>query len=117
MKELDGAKTGIFYAPPIGGVERQIAECPNPYVWSGFRLRRLDWTPDSKNLIVSCPDAPGGSNGLKVVSLATGVMSPLMMLPATPGFGDEEPAVSTDGSAVAFLRGPLRAKLKLHWVP
>lgn len=105
LRELDASRTGIFYAPPIGGVERQVAECPNPYVWSGYRMRRLDWTPDGKNLIVSCPDTAGGSNALKVVSLNTSAKSPLTTPTATPGFGDEEPAVSPDGRAVIFVRG------------
>jgi len=116
MRELDASRTGIFYAPPIGGVEHPIAECPNSYVWKGYMLRRLDWMPDGKNLIVSCPDTPGGSNGLKVIALATGAKSPLTKPLTTPGFGDQEPAVSADGSAVAFLRGQSRGRGRLHWL-
>jgi Tol biopolymer transport system component/DNA-binding winged helix-turn-helix (wHTH) protein len=114
LRELDASRTGIFYVPPLGGVERQVTECPSPYIWSGYMLRRLDWTPDGRNLIVSCPDTAGGNNALKVVSLNTGAMSPLTTPSATPGFGDEEPAVSPDGRAVAFVRGTLRVSGMVH---
>jgi Tol biopolymer transport system component len=103
LRELDASRTGIFYVPPLGGVERLVTECPNPYIWRGYMLRRLDWTPDGKNLIVSCPDTDRGNNALKVVSLS-GVKSPLTTPSGTPNSGDEEPAVSPDGSAVVFVR-------------
>jgi Tol biopolymer transport system component/DNA-binding winged helix-turn-helix (wHTH) protein len=103
MRELDGARTGIFYASPLGGVERLVTECPNPNLWRGYMLRRLDWGPDGKHLIVSCPDTADGNNALKVVSL-TGTVNRLTSPPAPPDSGDEEPAVSPEGRAITFRR-------------
>jgi Tol biopolymer transport system component len=77
-------------------------------------VRRLDWMPDGKNLIVTCPDRVEGNNALKVVSLDARTMIPLTTPSAVPGVSDEEPSVSPDGRTVAFLRGLQRSQTMLH---
>jgi Tol biopolymer transport system component/DNA-binding winged helix-turn-helix (wHTH) protein len=113
LRQLDESRTAIYYVPPVGGVERPVAECPVPYMWSGFMVRRLAWLPDERGLIVSCPDVAGGNDALRLISL-TGSISALTQPSGVPGFSDEEPAVSPDGRTVAFVRGPRRSQTMLY---
>jgi len=61
---------------------------------------RASWLPDSRSLIVATRTA----SGLALVQhlLDTGAQRQLTTPPA--GFGDQHPAVSPDGTRVAFVR-------------
>ena len=88
--------------PPLGGPERKLAE---------IRLRGeifvnppyLSWCPASNCLVVT--DSPGEDKpaALFVVSLESG-MKRQLTYPQPPATGDADPAVSPDGSWLAFLR-------------
>lgn len=98
---------GVFTIPPFGGVERKIAELPQSGYWTWRRfLRRLDWTPDNRHLILSVPPRPRAADRLLLLSVETGAGSWLTeSASATDPFdGDREPAVSPDGRTVAFTR-------------
>ena len=59
LRQLDPSTMGVFVIPPLGGVERKVTEIPPPPSDSILRQfhRRLDWTRDSRHLIVSAPAA------------------------------------------------------------
>jgi DNA-binding winged helix-turn-helix (wHTH) protein len=73
LRELDESKVGIFVIAPVGGTERKIIEAhAPPHSVLSRMYRRLDWTRDSRHLIVSVPDRPGGGEGLLLVSVESG---------------------------------------------
>lgn len=110
LRESGGPAMGVFVIPPVGGIERRIAEIAVPPYWALRRyLRRLDWTRDSQHLIVSAPEQPGGSEGLLLISINNGEKTWLTKPSAESGFGDREPSVAPDGRTVAFARGQMGA--------
>lgn len=63
----------------------------------------LDWFPDGGSIAVSEPDESGISRIVRI-ALDTGARQPLSA-PGPTAAGDYKPAVSPDGTAVAFVRG------------
>ena len=110
---------GVFVIPPLGGVERKVTEIPPPPSSSILRQfhRRLDWTHDSRHLIVSAPKHTGGSEGLLLVSVDNGEKTWLTEPSGDSTYGDREPAVSPDGRMVAFARGELGSNEGIHLLP
>lgn len=118
LRKLDASTVGVIVIPALGGVERKVAEYPSP----GFSVlvnahRRLDWTHDSRHLIVSGPERPGGAEGLFLVSIDSGERAWLTKPPTGSLEGDREPAVSPDGHVVAFVRGEYAASGVIHLLP
>jgi Tol biopolymer transport system component/DNA-binding winged helix-turn-helix (wHTH) protein len=116
LRQLDQSTMGVFVKPPLGGVERKITEVAPPRSDSVLRrfLRRLDWTHDSRHLVVSAPAHMGGSEGLLLVSVDNGEKTWLTEPSGDSEIGDREPAVSPDGRMVAFARGELGSGEALH---
>ena len=77
--------------PAIGGPERVVAEVPIPYL--AF-TRSFAWLPDGKRVI---------ADGLVLLSTESGETRSLTSPPTKSSF-DFAPAVSPDGSTVAFSR-------------
>jgi Tol biopolymer transport system component/DNA-binding winged helix-turn-helix (wHTH) protein len=119
LRQLDQSTMGVFVIPPLGGVERKVTEVPPPPSGSVLRrfLRRLDWTHDSRHLIVSAPKQPGGSEGLLLVSVDNSEKAWLTEPSGDSLYGDREPAVSPDGRMVAFARGELGTNEAIHLLP
>jgi Tol biopolymer transport system component len=118
LRDLGAEMMGIYVIPALGGVERKVAESPAPGYWAlRHPLRRLDWTPDSRNLVVSGPDRPNGSERLLLLSVDSGEKRWLTAAVGDPAIGDREPAVSSDGRLIAFVRGFLGADEKIHVAP
>jgi Tol biopolymer transport system component/DNA-binding winged helix-turn-helix (wHTH) protein len=99
---------GVYVVPALGGVERKVAEFVKQHWVLDSQLRLQDWMPDSRHLIVSGTERPGGREDLFLVRVDSGERRPLTK-PAAAGSlqGDREPAVSPDGRSVAFTRGSL----------
>ncbi|MCU1258621.1 MAG: yycF [Bryobacterales bacterium] len=121
LRQLDKSTMGVFVVPPLGGVEEEVARNPSLgyYVLRQFH-RRLDWTRDSRHLIVSAPEQAGGTEGLFLVSVADGENGEKTWLtkPSSDStFGDREPAVSPDGRMVAFSRGQPGTSEVVHLMP
>ncbi|MDQ6665424.1 MAG: winged helix-turn-helix domain-containing protein, partial [Acidobacteriota bacterium] len=119
LRQLDQSTMGVFVIPPLGGVERKVIEIAPPPLASILRQfqRRLDWTHDSRHLIVSAPKHTGGYEGLLLVSVDNGEKAWLTEPSVDSTSGDREPAVSPDGRMVAFARGELGSNAGIHLLP
>lgn len=108
LRQLNESTVGLFIIPPLGGVERKVAENAAPAYWLLRRFhRRLDWTADSRHVVVSAPGHFGGADGLLLVAIENGEKTSLTNPSGGAAFGDREPAVSPDGRTIAFARGEM----------
>jgi Tol biopolymer transport system component len=100
----------IVVISPLGGGERKVADSRTPLL-----LRSMAWTPDSTTLVVSELTSPICAS-LFAISVATGERRRLTR-PPEPSIGDGWPAVSSDGSTVAFARYSQDSTANIHVVP
>jgi Tol biopolymer transport system component/DNA-binding winged helix-turn-helix (wHTH) protein len=118
LRQLDEATVGLFVIPPLGGVERKVAENAAPAYWVLRRFhRRLDWTVDSRHVVVSVPERFGEADGLLVVAIDSGEKTWLTKPSGGAVNGDREPAVSPDGRTIAFARGEVAGGEKIYLLP
>ena len=91
--------------PPLGGPERKLADIRSQDFAGGLYPDAvyLAWSPDSSSLVVTDSPGEGQPDALFVVPLETGEKRQLTN-PQPPVLADTSPAVSPDGSALAFLR-------------
>ena len=95
----------IIVVPALGNAaERLIATVkirPTERV-----LSRLCWTPDGKWLVIGASVAPQERHGIWLLSLDGGTRRRLTETPGAevPGVGDFNPAFSSDGRRLAFVR-------------
>jgi Tol biopolymer transport system component/DNA-binding winged helix-turn-helix (wHTH) protein len=100
---------GVYVIEPFGGTARKVADV-QPFFFGLLRrpYRRLDWTADSRHIIVGAFGRPHGMESLLLISVDTGEKA---WLTGPAGdmtmSGDREPAVSPDGTEVAFARGAM----------
>src|SRR5262249_12361318 len=92
-----GPKSALLAIPPLGGAQRKRAA----FVGHG-RGRALDWSPDGKWLVTGGDFENKGSDRIYLVSVESGDFRPLTA--PLGGMGDSDPAISPDGSALAFVR-------------
>jgi Tol biopolymer transport system component/DNA-binding winged helix-turn-helix (wHTH) protein len=106
VRRLDEVRLGVFVAPALKGVERPLAEFAAPVSWwpQENQYRWLAWTPDGRHLIVSGAEDPSAPLALYVVSVDSAQKRRLTTPPSNLQAWDRSPAVSPDGSAVAFSR-------------
>jgi Tol biopolymer transport system component/DNA-binding winged helix-turn-helix (wHTH) protein len=118
LRQLDQARIGVFVKPPLGGVERKVTEAASPGLSVRNQAhRRMDWTTDSRHLIVSAPGHASGGEGLLLVSVDSGDTTWLTKPSDDPLSGDRDPAVSPDGRIVAFTRGQVSASATIYLLP
>jgi len=98
LRELPGERATVMLAPALGGAERGISEIELPL---RFQHREgLAWTPDERGLVV--PDRNSDGHGLFLLSIETGEKRRLTVAPE--GFLDHNPAITPDGSTLAYIR-------------
>ena len=110
LRQQQGS-AGIYVIAPVGGAARKVADLP-PFPVGVLRrpYRRLDWTGDSRHIILGAFRRPPGWESLLLISVDTGEETWLTGPSADTMSGDREPAVSPDGTKVAFARGFLDAE-------
>jgi Tol biopolymer transport system component len=100
LRERSPNLTALILIPQRGGQERVLGESnvtqgdPTPQLW-------LDWTPDSKWLVLPWRGKGQGANGLSLFNVETRETRPL-----TTHY-DYGPAFSPDGRSLLFVRDPL----------
>jgi eukaryotic-like serine/threonine-protein kinase len=91
---------GIYLIPALGGAERKLAE---KHASKHFLGTRLSWSPDGKFIAISDYLSPEDPTSIFLLAVDTGEMSRVTS-PPTGSVGDFFPAISPDGSSVAFAR-------------
>ena len=105
------ASVELYLVPAEGGAERRVAQLHRATVHraTGPPLARfLDWLPQGEALVVSDQDSPEAPFTLFRLSADTGERLRITSPPAK-SYGDGQPAVSPDGSRLAFVRSPAQA--------
>ena len=96
------AQSSVHVIPAIGGSEQEIYKLPNNHVWD---YGGLAWTPDGKALIFPQQANPQAASELVEVTIDGRTVHSLTS-PPEGWNGDWTPAVSPDGTKLAFARGP-----------
>jgi Tol biopolymer transport system component/DNA-binding winged helix-turn-helix (wHTH) protein len=96
-----GSESAVEVVSVVGGSERRVYTLPNNKV---FEYGGLTWTPDGDHLIFPQETTLGGSSQLVELTLSTHAVQTLTT-PPSHWSGDWMPAVSPDGSSLAFVRG------------
>jgi Tol biopolymer transport system component len=101
VRDLGGEAFAVMWIPALGGIERRVAQF---YTRSrnGILQASLCWSQDSKYLVVSGALRRNEANRLYWLPIETGEPRPLTNPPT--GEGDSGPALSPDGSTLAFVR-------------
>lgn len=109
---IDRSRCDIFVMPLGDRTERRLTSCGN------LEEPRVSWSRDGAWLLESFAPGPDPIRGWQIarVSTSTGAREPLTLPP--PGtLGDHSPAVSPDGTRVAFVRGINGATADVHVAP
>jgi Tol biopolymer transport system component/DNA-binding winged helix-turn-helix (wHTH) protein len=109
---INGRSCDIMLITLADRRERRVAACGN------FEEPRLSWSNDGDWLVESFAPGPDPIRGWQIarVSISSGVREPLT-LPNPGTLGDYYPAVSPDGSRIAFVRGINGATSDLFTIP
>lgn len=98
----DETRTSIFIIPAIGGSEEELYTLPTNHVWE---YGGLTWTADGKGLIFPQQADPQAPSVLVELTL-NGRTVRALTSPPQGWDGDWTPAISPDGTKLAFVRGP-----------
>src|SRR5262245_18516349 len=96
----EGAGSGVYLVPALGGAERKLAEI---FPRRPFNLLSLSYSPDRKYLAVADKDSATEPYSIFLLTVETGEKRRLTSPPAG-SIGDECPAFSPDGKSLAFAR-------------
>ena len=109
---IDGARCDIMVMAIADRRERRVAACGN------VEEPRVSWSRDGEWLVESFAPGPDPIRGWQIARVATrtGVREELT-LPNPGTLGDYSPAVSPDGTRIAFVRGINGATSDLHVIP
>jgi eukaryotic-like serine/threonine-protein kinase len=102
LRKLSERRAAIVLIPPIGGLERKLAE--TAFDEDSLLSPFLSWAPDGNWLVVSDQDSLTQVFGLFLLSIETGEKRRLTSPAVGPNLGDSSPALSPDGRTLAFSR-------------
>ncbi len=105
---------GVYLVPAQGGAERLVARLGRAVAASGNQV--LDWYPDGQALAVADRDSPEEPFSIQRIELETGAKRQLTAPPSL-SWGDAYPAISPDGTLLAFAREPARGAFDLYMIP
>lgn len=108
------ASTDVLIASLETGEEKLVASLAPPNY--GLPSRFLDWSPDSKWMVVSHSDSPDQVRGLLLLSLDTGERRRLTQPGEVVG-GDLDPRFSPDGQTISYIRLIHRSNQELFSIP
>jgi Tol biopolymer transport system component/DNA-binding winged helix-turn-helix (wHTH) protein len=98
----DATHTSIVIIPALGGSEQEVYTLPTNHVWESGGLT---WTADGKGLIFPQQTDPQAPSSLVELTL-DGRSVRQLTTPPKGWDGDWTPAISPDGTKLAFIRGP-----------
>jgi Tol biopolymer transport system component len=104
LRQIDLTKAALFVVPARGGAERKIAEFPAG-AWPRWDRPGpfLAWSRDGNWLVAAARDERDAVDHLLRVAVGTGETQPLTV-PGKESMGDTAPALSPDGTKLAFSR-------------
>lgn len=98
----DRTRASIVIIPAFGGSEQEIYSLPTNHVWN---YGGLTWTADGESLIF--PQQAGKEEPSTLVQVTIKGRTIRQLTAPPPGWdGDWTPAISPDGTKLAFIRGP-----------
>ena len=105
LRELE-EESELIVVPALGGAERRLARLSIKRDFGGpIRFFGMDWSPDGRWLAVSDRETPDGPPSIYLLSTETGEKRRLTHPLAGTRARDGEPALSPDGTTVAYIRG------------
>ena len=109
---INGRTCDVMVMLLASRTERRVSSCGN------FEEPRVSWSRDGEWLVESFAPGPDPIRGWQIarISTRTGVREPLT-LPNPGMLGDYNPAVSTDGARIAFIRGINGATSDVFTIP
>ncbi len=117
IRKFDEESAAVMTVPAIGGPAREVlavsARLDFPKTINNSS-RAVTWHPDGRHLVVSMRDGPRAPRQLHAVDADSGEMQKLMAAQSLAG--DVDPAVSPDGSKLAFRRLVANYSWEIHVV-
>ena len=102
VRRIEGESGAVMLVPAVGGAARQVVSIPSGFRRTISQSRYLTWHPDGRHLVVAMPEAEDGPFELHAVDVETGDARKLFATESLAG--DTDPAISPDGSKLAFTR-------------
>jgi Tol biopolymer transport system component/DNA-binding winged helix-turn-helix (wHTH) protein len=107
-----GTSEGVYLIPALGGAQRKLTGIDCRYGYAGSPI----WTPDGQHMLLIDRCTPAGPRGVVLFSFATGEKR-CLTAPESTNADDFFPALSPDGTTVAFARVTSVGVSEIYLVP